>query len=71
MTQDTSPERIPVSSAWSKRARIDAQTYDRKYRQSVDDPEAFWNEELDRIDWIKRPTEISDVSWSRDDLHIR
>jgi acetyl-CoA synthetase len=71
VTQDTSPERIPVSSAWSKRARIDAQTYDRKYRQSVDDPEAFWNEELDRIDWIKRPTEISDVSWSRDDLHIR
>ncbi|MEN0652046.1 MULTISPECIES: acetate--CoA ligase [Hyphobacterium] len=71
MTHDTSPTLIPVPAEWARRAKIDAETYTLKYRQSVDDPHAFWAEELKRIDWIKAPTEISDVSWSKDDLHIR
>lgn len=71
MTHDTSQSLVPVPDDWSKRARIDASTYREKYRQSVESPDAFWSEELKRIDWIKAPTEISDVSWSKDDLHIR
>ncbi|MCF8878878.1 acetate--CoA ligase [Hyphobacterium sp. SN044] len=71
MTHDTSPTLIPVPADWSKRAKINAGRYAEKYKLSVDNPDAFWAEELKRIDWIKAPTEISDVSWSKDDLHIR
>ncbi|MEM9235082.1 MAG: AMP-binding protein, partial [Pseudomonadota bacterium] len=34
-------------------------------------PEAFWKGVADRLDWIKAPTEISDVSFAKEDLHIR
>ena len=71
MTHDTPPTLIPVPADWSKRAKINAGRYAEKYKLSVDNPKAFWAEELKRIDWIKVPTEISDVSWSKDDLHIR
>jgi len=71
VTHDTSPTLIPVPADWSKRAKINAGRYAEKYKLSVDNPDAFWAEELKRIDWIKAPTEISDVSWSKDDLHIR
>jgi acetyl-CoA synthetase len=71
VTHDTSPTLIPVPADWAKRARINAERYAEKYRLSVEDPDAFWAEELKRIDWIKAPTEISDVSWSKEDLHIR
>ena len=71
MTHDTSPTLIPVPADWSKRTKIDAAKYAEKYRLSVEDPDAFWADELKRIDWIKAPAEISDVSWSKDDLHIR
>tara|TARA_R110002073_G_scaffold289878_5_gene454782 strand:+ start:1503 stop:3449 length:1947 start_codon:yes stop_codon:yes gene_type:complete len=68
---DSFPIRVPVDKAWAKRAHITADSYEMKYRQSVEDPDAFWRDELKRISWIKAPQEISDVSWSKDDLHIR
>ena len=41
------------------------------YRRSLEDPDGFWREEARRIDWMTPFTEISDVSWDKDDLHIR
>ena len=35
------------------------------------DNEAFWAEQAQRIDWIKPFTKIKDVSFDKDDLHIR
>ncbi|MEE2566746.1 acetate--CoA ligase [Hyphobacterium marinum] len=67
---DDFPSRLPVPKDWSRRAKIGADAYAMKYRQSVEDPEAFWREELKRISWIKAPSQISDVSWTKDDLHI-
>ncbi len=59
------------ADAWAKRAHINEDDYEAKYRQSIADPEGFWRDELKRISWIKAPSEISDVSWAKDDLHIR
>jgi acetyl-CoA synthetase len=41
------------------------------YRRSIEDNEAFWGEQGTRIDWIKPFTCVKDVSFARDDLHIR
>jgi acetyl-CoA synthetase len=41
------------------------------YARSVSDGEAFWREQGQRIDWIKPFTKVRDVSYARDDLHIR
>ena len=61
----------PVSDDVRKRALIDADAYAEMYRRSIDDNEGFWAEQAQRIDWIKPFTRVKDVSWSRDDLHIR
>jgi len=68
---DETPELVPVPEAWAKRAHINEESYEAKYRQSIADPEGFWRDELKRISWIKAPSQISDVSWAKDDLHIR
>ncbi|BDW99429.1 acetate--CoA ligase [Maricaulis maris] len=68
----TDPDAIfPVSDERAAAAGIDAERYAAMYRQSIEDPDAFWREEAKRIDWIEPFTEISDVSWAKDNLHIR
>ena len=68
----TDPNAVyPVPADWAARTGVTKARYDEKYRQSIEDPDAFWREEARRIDWITPFTEISDVSWNKDDLHIR
>jgi len=61
----------PVSDATKKRALIDKAGYEEMYARSVTDNEGFWAEQAQRIDWIKPFTKIKDVSFAKDDLHIR
>ena len=60
---------IPASLAES--AIIDEERYESLYAQSVEDNEGFWAEQGKRIDWIKPFTQVKDVSFARDDLHVR
>ena len=41
------------------------------YQQSVTQPEAFWAEQAKRVDWLTPFTKVKDVSYAKDDLHIR
>ncbi len=61
----------PVQEATKKRALIDKARYEEMYARSVEDNEAFWAEQAQRIDWIKPFTKVKDVSFAKDDLHIR
>ena len=61
----------PVPEATKKRALIDKARYEEMYAKSVEDNEAFWAEQAQRIDWIKPFTKVKDVSFAKDDLHIR
>ena len=60
-----------VDSATAERALIDADAYEEMYRRSVTDNEGFWAEQAQRIDWIKPFSKVKDVSFDKDDLHIR
>jgi acetyl-CoA synthetase len=61
----------PVPSAFAAAERIKPDGYRRRYAESLRDPEAFWAEAAKRLDWIKPPTQIKDVSFDAKDLHIR
>ena len=61
----------PVPAATKERALIDKAGYEAMYARSIEDNEAFWAEQAQRIDWIKPFTEVKDVSFAKDDLHIR
>ena len=64
-------EIYPVPEGRAETALINAERYTQMYRRSLEDPDGFWREEARRIDWMTPFTEISDVSWDKDDLHIR
>ena len=62
---------FPVPEKTAKTAYIDNEKYLAMYQKSVDDPENFWAEQGERIDWVKPYTKIKDVSYDHDDVHIR
>ncbi|MBT5266174.1 MAG: AMP-binding protein, partial [Rhodospirillaceae bacterium] len=62
---------VPVPSEWAKKAYVDEAGYQEMYDASVADPEAFWAEQGKRLDWMTPYTQIKDVSYDKDDLHIR
>jgi acetyl-CoA synthetase len=60
----------PVDPAFARQARVDAEGYARDYKASIEQPEAFWKQAAQRLDWIKAPTRIKDVSFDVDDFRI-
>jgi acetyl-CoA synthetase len=61
----------PVDSSFAAAARLRHDDYTRLYAESIKDPEGFWSRIGQRLDWIKPPTKIKDVSFDPKDLHIR
>jgi acetyl-CoA synthetase len=61
----------PVPSAWAEAALIDAARYQAMYARSVAEPEAFWREEAQRIDWIRPFTKVKNASFREADFGIR
>jgi acetyl-CoA synthetase len=61
----------PVNPAFAAAARVSKDDYTRLYDESIRDPEGFWKRIGQRLDWIKPPTRIKDVSFDPADLHIR
>ena len=60
----------PVPSAIAAASHCDDARYQEMYRQSVDDPEAFWAKQAKRLDWVTFPTKIKDVDYA-DQARIR
>ena len=61
----------PVKPAFAASARIGKQDYERLYAESTRDPQGFWGKVAQRVDWLKAPTRIKNVSFDAADLHIR
>lgn len=66
----TEQQLYPVTAQAGRDALIDARQYRAMYRDSIDDPEAYWAEQANRIDWIRPFAEVKDVSFAQKDLHI-
>ena len=61
----------PVAPAFAAQANIDRAAYERAYAQAQDNPDAFWGEMAQRLDWYKAPTVFKDVSYDLRDFRIR
>ncbi|MEO1015775.1 MAG: acetate--CoA ligase [Pseudomonadota bacterium] len=62
---------FPVADHIASAARYDAAAYEEAYRRSIEDPEGFWGEVGRRLDWMTPYTKVKDVSFAKEDLHIR
>ena len=50
---------------------MDRSEYERQYRRSLAEPDAFWNEVAERLDWMRKPSQVKDTSFALDDFHVR
>jgi len=64
-------EIFPVPEAWAERTHMDAAAYEAAVKRVETDPEGYWRDLAGRLDWIKPPTQIKDVSFNKEDFHIR
>src|ERR1700744_5625583 len=50
---------------------MDAAAYDAAVARVEADPEGYWREVGERLTWSKPFTQVKDVSYDREDFHIR
>ncbi|WP_408590153.1 acetate--CoA ligase [Novosphingobium sp.] len=61
----------PVPAEWAANALIDEARYNEMYQRSISDPDGFWRDEAQRIDWIKPFTTVKETSFHEADFGIR
>jgi acetyl-CoA synthetase len=61
----------PVPADFAARSRIREDDYEKLYAESLRDPEGFWGRIGKRLDWIMPYTQVRDVSFAAENLHIR
>ena len=54
-----------------EKSYVNHKTYEKMYEESINDPSLFWKKHGKRIDWIKPYSKVSDVSYNKEDLHIK
>ncbi len=61
----------PVQPAWKDHGLVDNEKYLEMYQRSVDNPEAFWAEHGQRLDWIKPFTKVKNTSFDAHNVSIK
>jgi len=64
-------DQYPVPTEYEKTTKITNARYQEMYKHSISDNEGFWREQGKRIDWFTPYSKVKDVSYAKDDLHIR
>ncbi|MEM1263046.1 MAG: acetate--CoA ligase [Pseudomonadota bacterium] len=65
-------ERYPINQYFQEHGIVDAAEYERLRQASLRDNEAYWADQArQRVTWSKPFTKTKDVSFAREDLHVR
>ena len=62
---------MEIKKKWIEQAKVNLETYGRKYKNSLEDNDNFWREEGKRLDWVKNYTKIKDVKYSKNEVGIK
>ena len=60
----------PVDSLVTESAWVNEESYKALYNDSVENPETFWADQAKTLEWLKPFTQVKDISYAADDLHI-
>ena len=63
--------KIPVFENFKDSAHLTKDKYEEAYKFALNNPEAFWEKEGKRINWINPYTMVKDVTWSNNDVNIK
>ncbi len=62
-------EIVPVPATAREGTNCTLEQYTAMYRRSLEDADAFWAEQAERLDWVRTPTRIGE--WSYDPVDIK
>ena len=61
----------PADTSIAETSGLNLKTREIMYQQSISDPEEFWRQQGNRIDWIKAPTQIKNTRFTPNDVSIQ
>ena len=61
----------PITALYKEHTLTDNDQYLSMYAESLNNNEQFWAEQGKRLDWFTPYSKVKDVSYDKDDLHIR
>ena len=59
---------IDIKDEYKKNAYINTEKYEEMYKQSIDDPENFWAEQAEKVDWTKKWDKVMDYNFNTADI---
>ena len=62
---------FPVPQEWASRAFADNDRYLAMYKQSVEDPDAFWGEHGKRLEWFKPYSKVKNTTNGPGEVSIK
>ncbi|MFO1012892.1 MAG: acetate--CoA ligase [Caulobacteraceae bacterium] len=62
---------FPVPEVWAKKAIMDKAAFEAATARVESDPDGHWRDVASRLTWTKPFTVVKDVSFSKEDFHIR
>ena len=68
---DRAPSIFSASEDFINHAHLDAMAYELGYAASLADPDAFWADKAQRIDWIKPFTRVKNTSFAPGNISIK
>ncbi|WP_427874713.1 acetate--CoA ligase [Pelagimonas varians] len=71
--QNTSKEAATTyapSADLAANANVTLAQYNEMYAQSMSDPDGFWGAQAERLDWVKKPTQVKDVDFTLGQVKI-
>ncbi len=67
----TASKTYPVPENILQSTHLTASQYDEMYKQSVEQPEAFWAEHASMLEWYQKPTKIKNTMFGENDVSIK
>ena len=61
---------FPADASIAETSGLNQNKREAMYQQSVTDPEEFWRQQGERLDWIKTPTKIKNTRFTPNDVSI-
>ena len=61
----------PPSKKITKNTLMNEESYQALYKESIENPIVFWEREAKKLEWMRPFTKIKDISYKKDDLHIK
>jgi acetyl-CoA synthetase len=68
-----SNNKITVKNNWKKNTHLTEKQYEELYKESINDPDSFWEKQAQSIDWFKPFTKnsVKKVDFSKEKLEIK